>query len=270
MSECVVLSAGVDISDADAAVGDVKSPKTFYSVEEPKKTGTMPTVTIVAANDNYPAGYHAGDGGGLDAIDTDLTPTNIKSGVNIFGKVGTFSISPTFQRYWYGNLTPSATYTPAVSGFFAFGGGGSADIWNELLGSSWVTSSTVHSYNSFMLCVGDGTNLRAINKDASTTYECVIMRATLQHSSPTYQRYTFGSLAPDATYTPGATGLFTVGGQSGDIYLQLFGATWVLNSRSNPSYEYGDNACIGVAGYFRIHCRSSASGSRSYVLMRWY
>lgn len=32
--------AGLDISDADAAVTDVKTAKTFYSVAPPKKTGT--------------------------------------------------------------------------------------------------------------------------------------------------------------------------------------------------------------------------------------
>lgn len=32
---------GTDISDADAAVGDVKSGKTFYAGAEPKKTGTL-------------------------------------------------------------------------------------------------------------------------------------------------------------------------------------------------------------------------------------
>lgn len=81
---------GTDISDADAAVGEVKSGKTFYAGAEPKKTGTMPTVAIVAANDNYPAGYHVGNGGGLDAIDADLAPTNIIEGKTIFGKVGTY------------------------------------------------------------------------------------------------------------------------------------------------------------------------------------
>jgi len=83
------LVEGTDISDADAVVGGVKQGQTFYSVAEPRKTGTMPTVAIVAANDNYPAGYHAGNVGGLDAIDVHLAEGNIKLGVNIFGKVGT-------------------------------------------------------------------------------------------------------------------------------------------------------------------------------------
>jgi len=80
---------GIDISDADAAVGEVMQGKTFYSVAPPRKTGTMATVAIVAANDNYPQGYHVGNVGGLDAIDPDLAPGNIATGVTIFGKVGT-------------------------------------------------------------------------------------------------------------------------------------------------------------------------------------
>lgn len=78
-----------DVTDANALIAEVKSGRTFYAVGGARKTGTMPTVAIVAANDNYPAGYHAGHGGGLDAIDVQLAPANIKSGVNIFGKVGT-------------------------------------------------------------------------------------------------------------------------------------------------------------------------------------
>lgn len=82
---------GVNVADADAAVGDVKSPSTFYSVAAPKKTGTMPTVALDPANSNYPAGYHAGNAGGLEAVDPDLAVGNIKSGVTIFGKVGTLT-----------------------------------------------------------------------------------------------------------------------------------------------------------------------------------
>lgn len=83
--------AGIDISDADAVVGDVKSSKTFYSVTLPKKTGTLPTVALAPASDAYPQGYHPGEGGGLPAVDADLVVTNIKSGITIFGKLGTFT-----------------------------------------------------------------------------------------------------------------------------------------------------------------------------------
>jgi hypothetical protein len=40
---------GVDVSDADAAVGDVKTSKTFYSVAPPRKTGTLETTLIAEA-----------------------------------------------------------------------------------------------------------------------------------------------------------------------------------------------------------------------------
>lgn len=56
----------------------------------PRWNNTFPTAKIVATSDNYPQGYHAGNPGGLDAIDTDLAVGNIKKDVNIFGKVGTY------------------------------------------------------------------------------------------------------------------------------------------------------------------------------------
>lgn len=80
----------MDVSDADAAVGDVKDPKTFYSVAAPRKTGTMPTVALDPALNAYPAGYHAG-AASLTAVDADLAVGNIKSGVTIFGVLGTYT-----------------------------------------------------------------------------------------------------------------------------------------------------------------------------------
>ncbi|HUV45157.1 MAG TPA: hypothetical protein VMW13_10050 [Dehalococcoidales bacterium] len=81
------------ILTGDAAVGDVLDPKTFYKDDpETKLTGTLATVAIVAANDSYPAGYHVGNVGGLDAIDADLASANIKSGKTIFGKAGAATV----------------------------------------------------------------------------------------------------------------------------------------------------------------------------------
>ena len=48
-----------------------------------------PLKAITAASDSYEEGYHKGNVGGLDAIDTDLAPGNIKQGITIFGKAGT-------------------------------------------------------------------------------------------------------------------------------------------------------------------------------------
>lgn len=78
------------ITLGDAVAGDVKSGKTFYAANSSLKTGAMPIKAIVAGSDLYEEGYHAGDGGGLDAIDTDLAVGNIKKDVVIFGKTGTY------------------------------------------------------------------------------------------------------------------------------------------------------------------------------------
>ncbi|GAJ14692.1 unnamed protein product, partial [marine sediment metagenome] len=82
------VPVGVDVSDANAAVGDVKATKTFYSVAAPRKEGTMPTKNLDPANETVEAGYYAATT--LSAVDEHLAPANIKKDVNIFGKVGTY------------------------------------------------------------------------------------------------------------------------------------------------------------------------------------
>lgn len=98
------------ILTGDAVVGEVIDGKFFYK-DDPlvRLEGTMDTVAIVAANDNYPAGYHVGNVGGLDAIDPDLTGGNIKTGVTIFGKGGTVKAVYDVQSKGYRNQTPSGS-----------------------------------------------------------------------------------------------------------------------------------------------------------------
>jgi hypothetical protein len=86
----------------DALITDVKADKTFFrDSKTAKKTGTMPTKAIVAAAETYEEGYHAGNPGGLSAIDTDLAVGNIKKTVNIFGKVGTYEEIPTITELFF-------------------------------------------------------------------------------------------------------------------------------------------------------------------------
>lgn len=82
------IMPGVDVSDADAAIGNVLSPRTFYSVAPPRKTGVMPTVALNPASTAYQQGYHAGNPGGLPAVDVDLIKENILAGKTIFGVGG--------------------------------------------------------------------------------------------------------------------------------------------------------------------------------------
>ena len=90
------VSAGTDISDADAVVADVKAPKTFYAVSGAKKTGTMPVATLSTAmvpttsRQQIAAGYHAGTGNDAVAGESNLVAANVKSGVSIFGVTGNF------------------------------------------------------------------------------------------------------------------------------------------------------------------------------------
>lgn len=85
------LATVQDISAADAAVTDVKAPRTFFSVTGGIKTGTLATVALDPALNAYPAGYHAG-AASLTAVDADLATGNIKSGITIFGVAGAATV----------------------------------------------------------------------------------------------------------------------------------------------------------------------------------
>ena len=75
-----------DVSDADAAVAEVRSSKTFYSVTGVRKTGTLPDKSLNPASETVEAGYYAATT--LSAVDGDLVTGSIKSGVTVFGVSG--------------------------------------------------------------------------------------------------------------------------------------------------------------------------------------
>jgi len=77
----------------NASTSHVLSGYTFYSNNYTKQTGTMPNqgakiITPSTVNQAIPAGYHNGQG--YVKGDANLTPENIKKGVSIFGRVGTY------------------------------------------------------------------------------------------------------------------------------------------------------------------------------------
>ena len=97
---------GTDISDANAAVGNVLDGKTFYAGTEPKKIGTMPNnydsnYLIYNVADVLPIqeGYY--DGSGIVAIESgeaaSIVSENIKSGVTILGVSGSANVVDTFD-----------------------------------------------------------------------------------------------------------------------------------------------------------------------------
>ena len=75
-----------------AVAGDVLFGKTFITRTaghgDRGVTGTIPTQTLSSSSTVVNAGYYAATT--LDAIDPDLTPGNIKSGVTIFGITGSY------------------------------------------------------------------------------------------------------------------------------------------------------------------------------------
>ena len=94
-----------DISkDADAAVANVLSGKTFYQGGL-KRTGTMPnrgsvgTQIISTQHGEYTIqeGYHNGLGK-VRATFANLAPENVKSGVNIGGIIGTYNLIKSIQH----------------------------------------------------------------------------------------------------------------------------------------------------------------------------
>lgn len=76
----------IDVSDANATTGDVKSPKTFYAGTPGKKVGVMVTRTLDPANENVLEGFY--EATLLSTVEVDLITGNIKSGITIFGKTG--------------------------------------------------------------------------------------------------------------------------------------------------------------------------------------
>lgn len=178
-------AAGVDVSDADALETDVKAGKTFYSVEAPRKEGTMPTKAIVAGAETYEEGYHAGNPGGLSAIEPDLAPANIKKGVDIFGKVGTapdtVTVVNSISRYR--NVSLSAD-----------------DVW-EVKGTDLVPASAVK-----IICNNFTANGSSAERDMKVRaiYNGVQKYIHEYSAGPgdcAYDRATFAGLGIEATLT---------------------------------------------------------------------
>ena len=135
---------GEDISDATAIEAEVLAPETFYAVSGGIRTGTMPIVALNAGSNAYPAGYHAGNVGGLDAVDVDLATANIKNGITIFNVAGSDMITGRVR------ISGSAQgYSGQVTGFPATGdrieGLPSFDIRENCIGvGNILDSSNAH------------------------------------------------------------------------------------------------------------------------------
>lgn len=146
-----------DISAANAAVGEVLAPKTFFSVTGAIKTGTMATVALAAGANAYPAGYHAG-AASLTAVDADLVAANIKNGIVIFGVTGT--LTATLAE----DIIGTAITALASTGAFSARQYGSASITpgNEV---DIVSKSQTYAASSMAVAVGSSFLKTSISAD---------------------------------------------------------------------------------------------------------
>ncbi len=144
-----------EISDADAAVGNVLTAKTFYSISSGVKTGTMPDATLAAVmtpstvQQQIAAGYHAGTGADAVAGDADLVAASIKSGVNIFGVAG----AATVQDIADADLTEAEA--PTGKKFYSITGGvktgtgtKTLSAANDTVAAGYYAATTLHAVDA--------------------------------------------------------------------------------------------------------------------------
>lgn len=140
-----------------------------------------PLKEIVAASDAYPKGWHEGNPGGLDAIDTDLAAGNIKDGIIIFGKLGTLTVTPTVTSEISGNCNKynSLVYTTCITGTIT--GGKDKVVFSLCAGGAGFVTQARWMY--------DGVE-RVFQSASYTTFNSVIINglagdatATLEYKS---------------------------------------------------------------------------------------
>lgn len=102
----------------------------------PRWSAEKPAVAIVATGDDYDEGYHKGNVGGLDAVDTDLAPGHIEDGVTIFGKLGTFVGGPLAEDVLGSGVSPTERDSQFTNGHYY------GEIWVPANGTLDMATTT--------------------------------------------------------------------------------------------------------------------------------
>lgn len=158
----VMSKAPAADNTAGALISEVLLGKTFFGLRTDGtwglQTGTLATQTPDNTTVNQPAGnYSAFD---LSAVDTDLATANIKSGVTIFGVIGTYplaAVAKTGQTSSYatgddGNLQKGAT---TGTRFTASNG----TVTDNLTGLIWLENANCFGTKDWTTALSDANAL---------------------------------------------------------------------------------------------------------------
>lgn len=191
------------VYSGDAAVTDVKSGKTFHADSDALLTGTLPTKTLSPANDTVEAGHYAATT--LSAVDSDLATGNIKSGVTIFGKLGTVSPGAGHTDYEYeADLAAGANYVPPADTLFCFFAEANLSAnrvnleWYDNENSSWL-AGIISEANGYLCSQSTNQRTRLINDDAGA--KAIGLFGATWTGFTTYE-YEADLAAAGTTYTP--------------------------------------------------------------------
>ncbi len=103
----------------------------------------IPIRGIVAGNDVYMRGFHRGNPGGLDAVDTDLAVGNIKDGETIFGKLGTYEgAAPSITQAVIANNTSTGAGWTSIGSGLVPAAASKVYVWGTC--GPYVTSNPGH------------------------------------------------------------------------------------------------------------------------------
>lgn len=186
-------------TDANAAVGDVLTGKTFYQGGA-KRTGTMPNrgaviITPGTANQAIAAGYH--NGSGYVKGDANLVAGNIKKGVSIFGVSG--SVKPGWVLFAASGLYNNYNWGSFVAGY-ANGTPSSQRISNNA-----ISLSTGSSCGDVAMVTNDPIDLTGID------YVCAVIHPDSYGAQSTYLIADTNKVAPYSTYVARVSGASDAG-----------------------------------------------------------
>jgi len=228
----------------------------------------IPIRKLSATSNEYDRGFHKGNPGGLDAVDTDLATGNIKDGVNIFGKVGTVipGGTETIETSDQSDIAYLGTYTPSGEGIF-FGGQDGAFALSSVeyystFKTTWYNVQGGTYWAAGFTAIGDGTNFRLKNNSGGAI-ETSLQRHHM--STGTYERAYDNNIAAGASYTPSA-GFIAVGSEDTNPRIQTNLATngWVLADE----YQSATNNPITVAIADGTNIRVYTGVQKCAVVMR--